>query len=172
MTHWKQLTNPNYLGAYALEPGEDKIVTIDFVREETVIGADGKKDDCLVMHLRDGDKPMILNSTNAKTIQKIYGTPYVEEWAGRKIQLYIAQVKAFGEVVDALRIRPYIPKEEKYTCDDCKKEIKPYGKMTAADVAKNTMMNYGRMLCSECGTKAKKAKEAKAKEGDVLAAEQ
>ena len=27
-THWKKLTNPDYLGAYALEDGEDMIVTI------------------------------------------------------------------------------------------------------------------------------------------------
>lgn len=23
LTHWKKLTNPDYLGAYALQPGED-----------------------------------------------------------------------------------------------------------------------------------------------------
>jgi len=172
MTHWKQLTNPNYLGAYALEPGKDLIVTIESVRQETVTGTDGNEDECLVMHLRDGIKPMILNKTNAKMIQKIYGTPFIEEWVGRKVQLYIAQVKVGKEVVDALRIRPIVPKEETYVCEECGALIQAYGKMKAADVAGNTLKNYGKMLCAECGAKAKAAKEAKAKEGDVLGADE
>ena len=28
MLHWKKLTNPNYLGSYAFEPGEEKPLTI------------------------------------------------------------------------------------------------------------------------------------------------
>ena len=41
-THWKKLTNPDYLGAYAFEPGEEKIGTIAAVREEGVVGMDGR----------------------------------------------------------------------------------------------------------------------------------
>ena len=33
-THWKKLTNPEYLGAYAFRPGEEKIVTIESVALE------------------------------------------------------------------------------------------------------------------------------------------
>lgn len=87
-------------------PGEDIIVTIKKAVNEDVIGSNGKKEECLVLHFSDKDvKPMILNVTNAKTIERIYGTPYIEDWSGKKIQLYIAQVNAFGETVDALRIR-------------------------------------------------------------------
>ena len=72
-THWKKLTNPDYLGAYALENGQDIILTIGYVREEKVTGTDGKKDDCVVCHFSEhGVKPMILNSTNMKTISKIF----------------------------------------------------------------------------------------------------
>ena len=31
-THWKKLINPNYIGAYSLEEGEDLTVKIDFVQ--------------------------------------------------------------------------------------------------------------------------------------------
>ena len=33
-THWKLLTNPNYLGGYSIPEGSDIIVTIDYVRRE------------------------------------------------------------------------------------------------------------------------------------------
>lgn len=167
-THWKKLNNPNYLGTYALDPGRDMILTIRSVNEETVIGSDGKKEQCMVMRFMEPVKPMILNTTNAKTIEKLTGTPYVEEWAGQKIQLYSASVKAFGETVDALRIRPFQPKQETYKCADCGAEIAPVGKMTAQQVAEHTRKAYGRTLCAACGTKAKQAQIEADKAGDVL----
>src|SRR5690554_6013573 len=112
-THWKKLNNPNYLGTYALEPDSDMILTIHTARQEEVTGSDGKKEDCLVLHFKEDVKPMILNVTNAKQIERIHETPYIEEWEGKKIQLYIAQINAFGQQVDAIRIRPKAPKVNK-----------------------------------------------------------
>ena len=112
-THWKKLSNPNYLGAYALTPGEDMVLTIDTAKNEDVVGNNGKKEECLVLYFKEKDvQPMILNVTNAKQIEKIHDTPYIEDWSGKRIQLYIAQVNAFGETVDALRIRPNAPKDK------------------------------------------------------------
>ena len=102
-THWKKLHNPDYLGAYALEPGEDMISTIDYVGQEEITGNGGKKETGMVCHFAEkGCKPMILNATNSKTIEKIHGTPYIEEWHGKQIQIYIASVAAFGDTVEAL----------------------------------------------------------------------
>ena len=42
-THWKSLTNPDYLGGYSLEPGKDIVLTIKQVRKETVTGVGGKR---------------------------------------------------------------------------------------------------------------------------------
>lgn len=55
---------------------------------------------------------MILNRTNSKTITAIYDTPFVEEWIGKKIQLFAKKVDAFGVMTDGLRIRDFIPKTE------------------------------------------------------------
>ncbi len=105
-THWKKLTNPNYLGAYAFDQGEEKTVTIDTVTEETVTGTDGRESGCMVLHFRESNvKPMILNRTNAKTIEKIAGTPYIEDWAGLPIILCVRTVSAFGGEVDAVRVK-------------------------------------------------------------------
>lgn len=152
-THWKKLTNPDYLGAYALEEGKDIVLTINFVREEKVTGTDGKKDDCVVCHFSERVKPMILNATNMKTITKIFGTPYIEEWAGRKIQIGIEKVKAFGDVVDALRVRKFLPVETAPKCSFCGKDIQSRGSMSAIDLAGYTAKKYGKPLCSECATK-------------------
>jgi len=161
-THWKKLYNPEFLGAYSLEPGKDLVVTIKSVTSEKVTGADGKKEECMVMRFVEPQKPMILNATNAKAIQKLYKTPLIEEWAGKKIQLFVDKVKAFGEVVEALRIRNYVPKESNSTqliCTDCSCEIKSYASMTAEQVAQYTTKKYSKTLCTEC---AKKYNEEKA----------
>ena len=50
-THWKKLTSPNYLGSYAFNPGEEKIVTIESVMKEQVTGESGRAEDCIVAHL-------------------------------------------------------------------------------------------------------------------------
>lgn len=170
-THWKSLQDNNYIGAYSLEPNEDRILTIKIVKRETVTGVNGKKEDCTVAHFTEKEKPMILNRTNQKTIQKIYKTPYIEDWAGRKIQIYADMVKFGGELVEALRIRPFIPKQtdlpadKPIPCADCGQVIAAFGGMTAPQMAKYTYDKYGKSLCSECAT-AEAGKHAEAE--DVL----
>ena len=80
----------------------------------------------------------------------------------------MAQVKAFGDLVDALRIRPFIPKEDEYICDSCKKKIEGYGKLTPRDVAQSTLKKYGKQLCAECGAKAKAEAEKAETKTDAL----
>lgn len=155
-THWKKLSNPEYIGAYAFEPGEEKTATIASVREESVIGADGKREECIVAHFQEKDlKPMILNATNCKAITKLYKTPYIEDWAGKRIVLRVQQVKAFGEVVDAIRIKPEIPQVKKLACDSCGKALTPYGTMSAEQLAAYTRQQYRKCLCAECAAKEK-----------------
>ena len=168
LTHWKKLTNPDYLGAYALEPNQDLIATIKSVANEVVTGADGKKETCLVMRFMEDIKPMILNATNSKTITKLLKTPYIEKWSGRKIQIYSETIKAFGEVVDALRIRPFLPVEKELVCARCGKKIEGYGKMNAETLAKYTLNKYSEMLCSECASKASEAHNSDNSDGGVL----
>lgn len=105
VTHWKKLTNPNYIGAHDLQPGQEVVITIKSVAQETIKGADGKEEQCVVAQIEGAKKPMILNKTNMKIIAKLLDTPYVEEWSGHKVKIYAAKVKAFGEMVEALRIK-------------------------------------------------------------------
>lgn len=111
-THWKMLTNPNYIGAYSLQEGKDLEVQILKVTKEIVKGEGGKQAECTVATLKD-QKPLILNKTNCKTITKLFDTPYIEEWAGKKITLYRSTASLMGENVECLRIRDIKPQQTK-----------------------------------------------------------
>lgn len=154
-THWKKLENPDYLGAYALEPGKDLIVTIKSVGQEEVYNpSNNKKETCTVAHfVEKGIKPMILNVTNNKTISKLYDTPYIEDWVGKRIAIYIAKVKAFGETVEALRIRKQIPIIEKFICQDCGKEVLGVAGHSAKEIAEVGKKQFGKIVCTECAKK-------------------
>jgi hypothetical protein len=114
-THWKKLNNPDYIGAYELMRGDEPIelnVELGEVSQREVKGADGKTDICLVADLK-GLKPFIINSTNAKMISKLLNTPYVQDWKGKTITLYVKKIKAFGDVVEALRVKDSLPATQK-----------------------------------------------------------
>ena len=158
-THWKRLMNLDYLGGYSLDPGKDMILTIKQVRKETVTGPGGKKEECIVCHWQEDQKPMILNNINCKTISKLLKTPYIEQWAGHKIQIYFdASVKFGSEVTGGLRIRKELPKESEIACEECGQFITPAFNMNAEALAAYTKKKYGKALCAECA-KAKKEEQ-------------
>lgn len=113
-THWKKAFNPEYIGAYSFAPDEaKKIVKIkDFNTSVKITGEAGREEERPVIYF-EKEKPMILNRTNAKAITTALGSPYYEDWIGKAIEIYVAPVKAFGSLVDAVRVRPYAPKTEK-----------------------------------------------------------
>ena len=156
MTHWKKLTNPDYLGTYILEDGKDLILTIGTVGQEIVTGPEGKKEQCLVCHWREEQKPMILNATNAKMIEKLLKTPFVEQWSGKRVQIGSEKVRAFGEIVDALRVRPFLPEETEILCGKCGRPIVGAHGMSAAELAAYTRKKYKAALCSSCATEEAK----------------
>jgi len=128
--HWKKSTNPKFLGAWDLEEGSTPVVTIEKIVEEEVMNLDGKKEPCIIAYFK-GLKPMILNKTNMKAISKSVGSPKFEDWIGSDVTLFACQVKAFGDVVDALRIKPTKPKAK------VKPAITPERFAAAIEAAKN-----------------------------------
>jgi len=177
--HWKKYINPDFLGAYSLDDGKGGYLeitpTISVVKVENVTGADGKKEDCMVMRFKETRigtvdmKPMIVNVTNAKTLEKLFHTPYVEDWSNRKIKIGVDSVKAFGDVVDALRIRKTLPREQGAPkCADCSAEITATEKMTAQQLIAFGQKRYGKALCPKC---LKKLMDAEKPVGETLAEE-
>src|SRR5690606_21274219 len=59
---------------------------------------------------REFDKPMIANKTNLKAIASATGSVYIEDWVGKQVTLFVKNIRAFGENVDAIRVRQNAPK--------------------------------------------------------------
>ena len=162
-THYKKLINPDYLGAYSLDPGKDMVLTIKSVGRETITGAGGKTEDCPVCRWVENQKPMILNVTNMKTIAKMYG-PYIEHWAGKRVQIYASTTKFGGDTVECLRIRKDPPEDVKIPCEECGQMITPAFSMSVSQLAAYTKKKYGKNLCAECAKEQKKEEQQDAAE--------
>jgi len=167
-THWKKLSNPNYLGSWDFQKGEERTLTISRVVQEEVVDMEKVKKDakakksCIVAYFRENSKPMILNKTNCKTIQELYKTPIIEKWAGCAITIKVEKVRAFGKMEEALRVKNEIdePQAEPEPipiplCHDCNNEITAFDKYTAEQIAAVNQKRYGVPLCAECSNKRK-----------------
>ena len=144
-THWKKLTNPNYLGSWSFQPGEEKTVTIKEVKQEVITNQNGKEE-CTIAYFVEDVKPLILNKTNGEMIAKVWGTPYIEDWSGKKITLKVKKISAFGDMVDAVRVSNKRPTAETITCQSC-------GKPVDDRVAAATRTEFNKTLCVECAKK-------------------
>lgn len=159
-THWKKVvSDPNYLGEADFAEGEEKIATIARVNQaETVVTVEGKSKKAVV-HFKEPLKPMVLNVARSKAIEKVAGTPYFEDWPGTEIQLYIEHgIKAFGDVVNAVRVRPIKPiRKQAVKCADCGGDILPAQGKGADYIAAGTKKTYGVALCWGCACKRREA---------------
>lgn len=159
--HWKKVvSDPTYIGEADFEPGEEKVLTIGSINsKETIVTNEGKSTKAVV-HWVEKEKSMILNVARAKAIQKATGSPWMDDWIGKKVQLYIDnKVKAFGEIVSAVRVRPFAPRvqqkqevkpDAELICEECGKPIPAQFGMTPAQIAENTLQKFGRRLCGPC----------------------
>ena len=168
-THWKKIvSDPNYIGEADFAEGEEKVLTVAYVNaSETVTTAEGKSQKAVLHWKEPNNKPMILNVARSKAIEKVTGSPYFEDWVGQQLQLYIQKgIKAFGDVVNAVRVRPYKPRIQNAPpvppCTDCKGEIKPAMGKDARWMAAYTTKHYGVPLCADCAQKRKAAQTAAA----------
>lgn len=158
-THYKKLRNPNFLGTWDLPQGKDLVTTITKVENQEVFNPkDNSKEEVVVVELK-GVKPLIANATNCKNIAQACKSDYVEDWIGKPIAIYATKVKAFGDVVEAVRVRPNPPVVRICKCEQCGADIQPYKSMSSEDMAAYTRKNYGKALCATCATAAKKQKE-------------
>jgi len=174
-THWRKIVESDYLAGADLDDGQGNhpaiVVTIANAKQEMVMDPGTKKQEsCLILKFQEAKyKPMICNATNAKAISKATGSEYIQDWAGKKITIGTERVKAFGELWDALRVRPITPKpaadapvQSAPVCADCKQEIQAHEGASGAAIAAATQKKYNRPLCMDCAAKAKQAAEEQA----------
>lgn len=113
-THYKKLRDSNYFGAHTILDGEhtELTVTIKMVAPGQVKNERGSTDEVTLLHLVDY-KPLILNATNGDQISKLLDTPFIEDWNGQRITLFVKQEKIKGQWMDVVRVRPNPPKDER-----------------------------------------------------------
>ena len=126
-THYRKVFDSPYLSAADIV--EPVVLTIRCVQVE----ADKTKKTKDKMNtayfaereIRAGEplKPMILNATNSKMVAKITGSPFLEDWGGVQVEIYVDHNVRFGrETVEGLRIRPAAirPQKRELTPDNQK----------------------------------------------------
>ena len=147
-TSWKSNVDYTYLGSYSLAGKVNEVtLTISKVVKEKVTGEGGKVDNCNILYFKESAKdgvevkPMVCNKTNCKTIQALYNSEFIDDWVGKKITIYVSQVKVGREMKDCLRIRNEVPS---FKCSVCGKEIEEA-------TYKASIAKYGKAYCSkEC----------------------
>lgn len=163
-TPWKKIvSDPDYLGEADFNEGEEKIVTIDRVQFGVKIKSAEGTSEKAVVYFKERIKPMILNVARSKAITKVAGSKFIEDWHGVSIALYIDDnVKAFGDVVSAVRVRPRKPVvKTAVKCADCGKDIQGAMGKGADYIAAYTNKKFGVCLCFDCAEKrSTKAQEA------------
>jgi hypothetical protein len=160
MPHWRKLADTKYLGSWDIPLDGELVLTIDYAKKEAVEGKNGEKENCGLIHFVENFPPLVANVTNRKMIAKVTGSNDSDDWHGKKIALVSQKVKAFGEVVDAIRVSDKkvaqdVPKT--LTCADCKQPIKAASGFTAQVIADGAVKRYGLTLCFDCATKRKNA---------------
>lgn len=155
---YRKFMDKNYLGSWDVPDDEDLILTVDHAARDDVKNERGSEKK-LTLHFVEDFKPMILNATNSKAISEAVGSTKVEDWAGKRVSIFTQKVTAFGGTTDALRIRPYPPKETTAFCSDCGQPIEEHGSYSVNKIVKMTEAKYGRRLCWYCAGKAKEEAE-------------
>lgn len=138
-THWRTFHETEFLGAFDLtEQGvETKDLTIVSATSKTVKDDKGRDETVLSCVFQGEKKPMILNATNCKAIEKVAKTPHINKWGGVRITLYILKgIRAFGKVVDGLRIKDVAPRPS-VTETDLDKDIAELRKATNVEELKS-----------------------------------
>jgi hypothetical protein len=87
----------------------DQTLTIADIREER-IGQGRDADDKYVVYFEELEKGLVLNKTNSGIISKLHGDD-TDDWIGKEVTLYSAEVQFKDDMVDAIRVRSKPPRK-------------------------------------------------------------
>lgn len=156
-TPWKKIVSDSeYLGEADFTEGEEKVGTIARVAAGVKIKSAEGTSEKSVVYFAENIKPLILNVSRAKAITKVAKSRFVEDWPGTAIQLYVEDnVKAFGDVVSAVRVRPRPPvkRNAAVKCSECGNDIQGASGRSAEYMAQYTNKKFGTCLCFSCASK-------------------
>ena len=109
--------------------------------------------------LRPGEKlkPMILNATNSKMLKGITGSPFLEDWVGVKVTVFVDKNVRFGkESVEGLRIaparvtKPSLTPDKTQAWNNAKAAFKRDGSLEAVMTRMDISEAHREQLIKEC----------------------
>ena len=101
-THWKKHFDYRFVSAEELT--KETTLTIKGIEQDEAFN--GKtKETVTVLKFEGALKSMVLNKTNAKAISTTLKSPFTEDWIGKQITIYPTTVSAFGQQVEAIRVK-------------------------------------------------------------------
>lgn len=109
--------------------------------------------------LRPGEKlkPMILNATNSKMLKGITGSPFLEDWGGVKVTVFVDKNVRFGkESVEGLRIaparvtKPCLTPDKTQAWNNAKAAFKRDGSLEAVMTRMDISEAHREQLIKEC----------------------
>jgi hypothetical protein len=84
---------------------KDKPVTATISHVSVELVGQGKDQERKpVLHFEGNAKPMVLNKTNAITLDNAFGD--TEEWAGHKVRIHCVETTYGGRAIDGIRVKP------------------------------------------------------------------
>lgn len=168
-----QMRESEYLGAEDIDDGIEPILTISALWNGMVTLQRGKENKDVLSFEEERVpgifqvRPLIINSTNRKTLRKLFGDAKASTLVGKQIQLYIdhkVRDPQDGGYTDGIRIRPFKPRIQQPApippCTDCQQPIQAAMGKPAGWMAAYTMKNYGVPLCADCAQKRKEAQKS------------
>lgn len=161
-----------YLGSEDIDPGAEPVLTIEALWNGMVTLQRGKENKDVISFVErsvaglKNVRPLIVNSTNRKTLKKLYGSVQTKALVGQAVQLYVdhkVRDPQTGGLTDGIRIRPFKPTTKVVTvkCQSCSNDIVSAHGMTADQIAAYTTKQYGKAVCAVCASKLKQAQQTK-----------
>lgn len=105
ITHYAQLKNSDYIGAWDLpEDGSAVKVTIEILELENVYNMGSRKKEWVnVIKMKGRKKAFIVNKTNLASIASWHGNN-PKGWAGKEIDLIRTTTSLKGDTVECIRV--------------------------------------------------------------------
>lgn len=116
MPHIDEMKDSRFFGKGDLD-GKPMLCTVEGVSKQNVAKKDAPEEMKWVLHIKESEKPFVLNTTNRELVALAAGSKDTDDWEGKQIVIYHEPNISFGgKLVGGLRVRA--PKGTKPEADE------------------------------------------------------
>jgi hypothetical protein len=113
-THFMKFINHDYLGSHDLADGNGGYVevtaTFERISNEKLHNGNGELNDCTILHFAECKPIIVRTKKKLRSFEKLFGSPWIEDWVGKQVTLYVTKERCFGEMMDVVRWKSPVPK--------------------------------------------------------------